>query len=138
MLPPDPIREADTKAWLSKVDTDLRCARIDLEASPPVPGDSVFHCQQAVEKSLKAFLTWHDEPFGKTHNLASLAEQAARLDNALAPLVKVADSLTQYAWLHRYPNESPEPNVEEAVDALDRARRLHGEILARLPDSVRP
>lgn len=125
-------------AWLSKVDTGLRCAGIDLEASPPVPGDAVFHCQQAVEKSLKAFLTWHDEPFSKTHNLASLAEQAARLDNALAPLVGEVESLTQYAWLHRYPNESAEPNVEEALDALDRARRIHGENLARLPDSVRP
>ena len=31
----------------------------------PLLGDATFHCQQAVEKALKAFLIWHDRPFRK-------------------------------------------------------------------------
>ena len=30
--------------------------QIDLAAAPPLPGDAAFHCQQATEKALKAFL----------------------------------------------------------------------------------
>jgi HEPN domain-containing protein len=35
-------------------------------------GDATFHCQQAVEKAMKAFLTWHDRIFRKTHDLVEL------------------------------------------------------------------
>jgi hypothetical protein len=41
-----------------------------LAANPPLLGEVVFHCQQAAEKAMKGFLSWHDSPFGKTHDLA--------------------------------------------------------------------
>ena len=41
--------------------------------SPQALNNAVgFHCQQAAEKSLKAYLTWRDEPFEKTHSLVAL------------------------------------------------------------------
>jgi HEPN domain-containing protein len=43
----------------------------------------MFHCQQAAEKALKAFLTFHDQPFRKTHDLASLGKQCANIDATL-------------------------------------------------------
>lgn len=55
-MPDDPRRAEDTRAWLLKAEDDLRGATIDLGAEPPLLGDAAFHCQQAVEKSLKAFL----------------------------------------------------------------------------------
>jgi len=70
----DPVRAADTRAWLSKAQQDLRAAALDLTASPPLLEDTLFHCQQAVEKALKALLTWHDRPFRKTHDLVELAD----------------------------------------------------------------
>jgi HEPN domain-containing protein len=57
-MPHDPERIAETQEWLDKVSLDLRGARIDLDAVPPLLEDALFHCQQAVEKSLKAFLAW--------------------------------------------------------------------------------
>ena len=45
--------------------------------------DVLFHCQQAVEKALKAFLTWHDRPFGKTHDLQRLGLRCPRVDPGL-------------------------------------------------------
>src|SRR5438309_756905 len=80
-------RVADTKACLDRVATDLRAAALDLAADPPILDDLVFHCQQAVEKAMKAFLSWHDEPFGKTHNLETLGEACLRLDSTLRSLV---------------------------------------------------
>jgi HEPN domain-containing protein len=79
-MQPDPQRTADTESWLRKASNDLRYAGIDLAANPPAPEDAVFHCQQAVEKALKAFLVWHDVPFVKTHDLGKLGNQAVQLD----------------------------------------------------------
>ena len=71
-MPHDAVRAADARAWLEKADLDLRSARADLVASPPISADALFHCQQSSEKALKAFLTWHDRPFRKTHDLVEL------------------------------------------------------------------
>ena len=49
-MPLGPARVADTLAWLEKAAIDLRSGRVDLDADPPILGDALFHCQQAVEK----------------------------------------------------------------------------------------
>jgi hypothetical protein len=58
---------AETRSWLERAGKDLRAAQHALTASPALLEDALFHCQQAVEKTLKAFLTWHGRPFRKTH-----------------------------------------------------------------------
>jgi hypothetical protein len=83
-MPPDPERLADTESWLRKSANDLRYARIDLVAEPSATEDAVFHCQQAVEKALKAFLVWQDAPFVKTHDLGKLGALAVQFDATLA------------------------------------------------------
>jgi hypothetical protein len=50
----DPIRIADTRAWLMKAEMDLKAAAHELTAAPPFTGDAVFHAQQAAEKAQKA------------------------------------------------------------------------------------
>jgi HEPN domain-containing protein len=65
-------------AWLAKAVDDLECATV-LAASGH--GETaLYHCQQAAEKALKAFLTWHDQPFRKTHNLLELGDACAAID----------------------------------------------------------
>jgi HEPN domain-containing protein len=137
-MPHDPARVADTKAWLTRAATDLRAAAIDLAADPPVLDDLVFHCQQAVEKAMKSLLTWHDEPFGKTHNLEPLGEACLRLDSTLRPLVDRAVPLTEYAWKSRYPGEYEGATLDEAERALVIAREMFEAVLARLPEDARP
>jgi HEPN domain-containing protein len=85
----DAARIADTRAWFTKAANDLRGAEIDLAADPPLLGDALFHCQQASEKSFKGFLTWHDEPFRKTHSI----EEA---ETALALAREVFDQLLEH------------------------------------------
>ena len=58
-------RASEVEAWLSHGRGDLRAAQV-LLADLPLPGDAAFHCQQCVEKSLKALLTRHDHRFRKT------------------------------------------------------------------------
>ena len=137
-MPHDPALVEDARSWLVRASLDLRAAQHDLEASPPLRADAVFHCQQAAEKALKAFLAWHDEPFRKTHNLEELGRQAAALDSSLGSLVDRAGGLTEYAWKFRYPGEPGEPRREETEQALALAREVYGAILVRLPEDVRP
>jgi hypothetical protein len=67
-MPHDLALVAETRAWLEKASEDLAAAALDLGANPPLCGDTAFHAQQAVEKALKAFLTWHGREFRKMHN----------------------------------------------------------------------
>lgn len=137
-MSPETERRAEVKEWLAKVVLDLRGARIDLDARPPLPEDALFHCQQAVEKLLKAFLVWHDKPFRKTHSLEELGRACCAVDSELTTLVDEAVPLTEYAWAFRYPGTAPAPTLEEAQSALDLATRVGRAIGGRLPAEAFP
>jgi len=61
----DGAKIKETHAWLEKAKQDLQSAKWLLSSPDPLYNAVGFHCQQAAEKMLKAFLTWHDEPFEK-------------------------------------------------------------------------
>ncbi len=73
-MPHDPELVAETRGWFQRAAHDLGAGRIDLTAEPALTGDAVFHAQQAAEKSMKGFLTWHGRVFRKTHNLGELGD----------------------------------------------------------------
>ena len=82
------------KDWLTRAHQDLRAALI-LAAAEDAPLDvAIYHCQQAGEKAIKAYLQWRDEPFAKTHNHRALVIQAAALDKRFDALEKPAEILT--------------------------------------------
>jgi HEPN domain-containing protein len=97
----------------------------------------MFHSQQAAEKTMKAYLAYHDVPFRKTHSLEELGRQCATLDDTLSSTTAHAAVLTEYAWKFRYPGELDEPEREEAEAALASARRVCDAILTRLPPEAR-
>jgi HEPN domain-containing protein len=43
-------------SWLIKAENDLASAQRLIEIQPSILDTACFHCQQAVEKNLKAFL----------------------------------------------------------------------------------
>ncbi|MBI3891771.1 MAG: HEPN domain-containing protein [Candidatus Wallbacteria bacterium] len=137
-MPHDAIRVEDTRAWLTKAAQDLRAARHELTADPPLLWDIVFHAQQAAEKSLKGYLAWHDVPFRKTHDLAEIGLACVTLDGSLEPLLRRTAALTEYAWRYRYPGEPEQPTALEADDALQTACEVYDAIRTRLPAEVRP
>ncbi len=125
----DPELVAETRAWLVRAIDDLREAEHDLTAAPPLLRGAVFHCQQAAEKAMKGFLTWHSRPFRKTHNLTEIGGLCVEVDRTLEPPLRRAAVLTDFAWKYRYPGEPEEPSREETETAL---------ALARLPEEVHP
>lgn len=96
-------------------------------------GDAVFHCRQAAEKAMKAFLTWHDVPFRKTHDLGVLGGQCVEIDPSLTKVLRSAAPMTEYAWKFRYPGDVFEPPREEVDRALAPAR----DVVAKIESPVR-
>ena len=93
----------------------------------------LIHSQQAVEKAMKALLTWHDAAFREVHNLEELGASCIRLDSGLASAVMRVTVLTKYAVRFRYPGAPYEPDVEEGRESLGLAQEFMAAILARLP-----
>ncbi len=133
-----PEKAEEVRSWLIRAETDLRAAGVDIEASPPLVGDALFHCQQAVEKALKAYLTAHDSPFRKTHDLDELAIACGRIDPVLEREVDPAREMTAFAWKFRYPGETDEPSREEAEAILSLARKIYEAVRSRLPKETYP
>ena len=137
-MPHDPALVAETRAWFSKAGNDLRAGTFELDAVPPLTSDIVFHTQQAAEKAMKGFLTWHGRVYRKTHNLVEIGEACAAIDPTLEPLLRRAAELTEYAWRFRYPGNPEEPTEKEAREALALAREVFDSLLYRLPPDVHP
>ena len=106
---------------------DLGSARV--LAAEGHDANALFHCQQAGEKSLKAYLTFFNQPFRKTHSLKELGEPCFLLDSSLQELTTEADALTDYAWKLRYPGD---PYIVEAAEL-----GVLAEIQSRLPVAAR-
>lgn len=131
-MQPEDEKARLTREWIEKAEHDLLAAQ--RAALPPALLDiTVFHCQQAMEKVLKGFLTWHDQPFRRTHNLMELLAQCRAIDAAFAELEGSAALLSPYAADHRYPGSALTLDSHQAAIAL----RLAGEAVAfvatRLP-----
>jgi HEPN domain-containing protein len=138
-MQPDDARLQDVRAWLSKAELDLKAAAHEISApEEALWGDIMFHAQQAAEKTMKAFLAYHDVPFRKTHNLEELGQQCAAVDVTLAAVADRAAPLTEYAWKFRYPGEPHEPDRTEAEEAVAAARSVCEAVLSRLPAKARP
>jgi len=96
-MSPDPERCAEAREWLVRAQHDLLAAQALLGTRPTLSDVAVYHCQQAAEKALKAFLFWHDTPFRKTHDLEELGVQCVALDASLDSLLDKISTLTPYA-----------------------------------------
>ena len=117
---------------------DLRRVEILLAATPADVEGALFHCQQAAEKALKAFLTWHDVRFRRIHDLEEIGKQCVQVDQTLGPLMARAETLSEYATRFRYPGAHYEPSLEEARDVVALARAVMEAIVTRLPRDARP
>lgn len=121
----DPKTEL-VRSRLVKARNDLAAAA-KLGRSPDVYLDvAAYHAQQAAEKAVEAFSVYADQPVGKTHDFEALFTLAAAVEPRLAPWIEVADALTPYATLYRYPVETVEPDADEFAEAVRTARGSMG------------
>jgi len=127
----------EAKQWLIKADHDLQSAKRLMDGESPLLDTAVYHCQQAAEKSLKAFLALNDVPIQRIHILGMLVEQCMEFDNSFQELREIADVLTPFAVMFRYPGDYEEPALVDAEDALESAGVVFDFVVRRMPQDVK-
>jgi HEPN domain-containing protein len=121
------------RAWIRKAESDLKTAKDELATEEPATDTVCFHAQQCAEKYLKTFLVFHGVEVPKTHNIAELVHQCARLDASFERLYAIkAQSLTDFAVAFRYPGDLLFPSVEEAREAVTVAEQVKAFVLDKL------
>ncbi len=128
----DEIRE-----WIQKAKNDLTSAHILLEHDPPVLDTASFHCQQAVEKVLKAFLVWKGIPFERVHSLTYFLDLCEAQEPRFGSLRERAEALAPYAVEIRYPGAIMEVSQTEAQEAFAAAEALWDFVINLLPRDTR-
>lgn len=112
------------KQWLAKARNDLLNADNNLK-SEVVPYDTVcFHCQQAAEKLLKAYLVARGVQPPLTHDLLLLLEEVLPLCADAETLRDDLALLMPYAVGVRYPDEALVPTDEDTREARRAAQRV--------------
>ncbi len=133
MRPPEEARRELVARWVAKAEDDWRLCHRLIEDSDSYAEATAFHAQQAVEKYLKAFLTWHQVEFPKTHDIKRLLKLASAQDPSLTEELSGAADLTAYAVEYRYPGEYAPVTSDDAAGAVAVADRVRRHIRRRLP-----
>lgn len=111
--------------WLYHAYQDLLAARMLIE-DKRLYGPTMFHCQQAIEKSLKAFLLYKHHKLFDGHNLTWLCKQAAMTEQSFTKWICKSTLLNRFYIETRYPADIP--------DEIDKT--LAEEILAETEDMM--
>lgn len=128
----DDPKTREVRAWISKAGDDVEAARRLLAGNNPLTGIAAYHCQQAAEKALKAYLLFRDKGFGRTHNLEALLADCQDFDAEFASLEDAAVLLNPYAVLFRYPTTATELTVCEGEEAVQAAQQVLDLVVAQL------
>ncbi len=95
--------------FLQKADSDFRVARV-LARTEEIPVEqTLFHLQQAVEKLLKALLSFAGIDPPRTHDIEVLVELCEREGIELPEYAEEFSKLTPYAVEFRYEIADEEP-----------------------------
>jgi HEPN domain-containing protein len=120
------------RQWVKKAQSGWETVLI-LSAHEQCPRDAVcFHCQQHVEKLLKALLTLHDIEAPRTHNVRRLIRLLEPLVHGLEPLKDSADALTAHGVASRYPEDWREIGEDEMREMIELAIKLRNILLPKI------
>jgi HEPN domain-containing protein len=105
------------KSWYYYADKDMLVVS-ELMHRPDLTGAVAFHCQQAIEKYIKAFMVANDIPIIKTHELVNLNEIIKEIKD-FGFDEDLLESLSQLYIEDRYPGQigllpTGEPTLEQA------------------------
>ena len=125
-----PALRAYIESWLEKANNDLATAQRLLDIKPMILDNACFHCQQAIEKYLKAFLNYNGKETERTHNIIFLLSQAADFDIVFGTID--AMNINAYAVQARYPDFTMIPDEDEAKGYYQLALQVKSLVTARI------
>ncbi|GAH19992.1 unnamed protein product [marine sediment metagenome] len=120
------------KEWIHKADHDIGMAKLAIEHKAEYTDLICFHCQQAVEKYLKAYLVHLNIVFRKTHSLSYLLDLINEMDKISDQMYSMVEVLESYAVEMRYPDDWYEPTEHETREAYSIAIKIRKYILEKI------
>lgn len=101
--------------WLAKAEEDFSTATL-LYVAKKNPNNLGFHCQQCIEKMLKALLIKHGITPARTHDLVEITGYCLKKEPNLKVFIKQLMFLNPFAVVSRYPGDA-DANLKEARQA---------------------
>ena len=118
--------------WLDKALCDLQCARLLLTYGGDVY-NTAFHCQQAIEKALKAYILLKSDVLVDGHNLTWLCRQAKKYDKGFHQWFDESADLNQCYIETRYPADIEKEYTYKMVKNFYRmAKEMYQYIFAEI------
>lgn len=120
------------KDWIEKAERDIKSAKIlkEHECGNDVV---VFHLQQAVEKSLKAYLISKGEGIVSGHSLIYLCKVSEKHNSDFKKYIKDCGFLNQYYIETRYPADNPLIVSDyEAEECVKIAEEIYNLVISKL------
>lgn len=117
--------------WAKYADEDIMTAELLLRENG-TPNQICFHAQQAAEKYLKGFLSFHKKKFEKVHQLSYLLQLCAGINSAFEGLREDIFYLTRFYIETRYPGDFPEFSHQDAKKAYEAALRVKEFVLMKV------
>lgn len=116
--------------WLKIVHEDLTAAKalIKIELFSTV----TYHCQQAAEKSLKAYLVFKKHPVIKTHDLVQLLELCMKFSNDFKMIYEPTKLLNPFSSKSRYPTEYDIPDLADSKLAIKHMQSIVNFVLKKI------
>jgi HEPN domain-containing protein len=114
------------RMWLAKARSDLATAHLLIKGEEKHLDTGSYHCQQAAEKALKAWLTRQEVVFPNTHSLEDLLAICIPSAPAFGQFQGHAEQLTPLATAYRYPADASAPDIALASQALALAEEICG------------
>lgn len=111
------------QTWLIKANEDFGAAQILFKNEMPLIVPVCFHCQQAVEKFLKAFLVLHKVDFPKTHNIDFLLDLCIKLKPEMFLETDMLE-LSAFGVEIRYPGDMETPSLNETKQYIEIAKQI--------------
>ena len=110
--------------WLFRANEDIAVIKtLSSEQIKVYTSTICFHCQQAVEKFLKAVLVYHKIDFPKTHDVDFLLNKCSTIENVNFENIDIKD-LSDFGVDIRYPDYFYIPEVSETEEYIEIALKI--------------
>ncbi|MCK9422144.1 MAG: HEPN domain-containing protein [Bacteroidales bacterium] len=118
------INDDIVRLWMMKAKHDLDTAHLVSISLPEYDDTIAFHCQQVIEKTLKAYLVFLDIDFKPVHDLGYLITLIGTKDPSIDEFYDAVDEISRFAVQIRYPDTIIHLTQKEISAALDLADQI--------------
>ena len=108
------MTETNLSEWIERAEHDFDTVELLIRERSKSYEIICFHCQQCIEKLLKAVLVKDKTSFPRIHDLVKLANSCVEKHPIILEYLEVLSELNEYAVAGRYPGE-----IVDSEDVLE-------------------